>query len=150
MITIAVWLLAEQLEALEGSRDNFGRKASDLVLIFPGAGSQLAFDENLTALERGFTVQPFDGIDQFLAEQDDAMPFGTLDAVAAAVITVTVVRRDADGGGASAVLEGMEFRIIADMADQGSFVQSWHWSISSLQQVEQFNLLAQHLLLKPA
>src|SRR3546814_9322527 len=87
--------------------------------VLPLAGAKTAFDVNLAAL---FQIA-FDDADQPVAVDDDIMPFGALLAFAGHPVLPAFRRRDADIGDPAAVLEGFDFGIGAQIADQNNLVE---------------------------
>src|SRR5689334_13093979 len=107
--------------AAEALQHDLGRIAVGARLVLPFAGLDLALQIDLGALlQIGFGDAA-----EILVEDDDAVPFGPLLAVAVAVLPI-LGSRDAHVHHLAAIVQRADFGIVAQIADQYNLVHPRH------------------------
>ena len=119
--TAAVAPVEQHKLAAEALQHHLGRIAVLARLVGPFAGLDLALQIDLRALAQIL----FGDLAEILVEDDDAVPFGPLLAIAVAVLPI-LRRGDAQIDDFTAIVERTRFRIVAKIPDQNNLVHARH------------------------
>ena len=116
----ARWSIQHRQRAAHARNNHFRGVTIITVAVLPFAGAQAAFDINLAP----FFQEAFDHADQAVTVDGYAVPFGALFAFTGGAIFPLFRRRNAQIGDFAAILERLNFRIGAKIADQNDLVDA--------------------------